>query len=107
MMALLIAGLVNWLATTVIVEGKIFEPVRMLPFVQSREKLRYLVGCHLCAGVWVGIIEAVAFTALGAPQPYAGWWLLLANALAFKAVGHLILIVAKLGDATVNRIKGE
>ena len=99
---LLVAGLVNWIATLVLVEGKIFEPVRN---AVSGEYLSYFVRCHLCTGVWVGIAEAVAFTALGAPVPFAGWWLVLANALAFKAVGHLILVLHKLGDAVINRVK--
>src|SRR2546423_1102812 len=99
---LIVAGLINWLATTVLVEGKIFEWLRNMV---TGENFAYLVRCHLWTGVWVGIAEAVAFTALGAPEPYAAWALLLANALAFKAVGHLILVLHKLGDATINRIK--
>jgi hypothetical protein len=99
---LLVAGLINWLATTVLVEGKIFEWLRNSV---NGEYMAYLVRCHLCTGVWVGIAMAIAFTALGAPEPYTGWWLLLANALAFKAAGHMLLVVHKLGDAVINRIK--
>lgn len=99
---LLVAGLINWLATTVIVEGKIFEPVRD----RARgEYARYFVGCHLCAGVWVGFIEAVVYMAFGAAFPFTSWWLVLANGLAFKAVGHLTLLVVNLGNAAIDFLK--
>jgi len=102
MMILFVAGLVNWMATLILVEGKIFEPVRN----RARgEYSRYFVGCHLCTGTWVGIAEAVAFTLAGVALPFAGWFLVLANALAIKAVGHLILVVFKLGDASVDHVK--
>jgi hypothetical protein len=99
---LLVAGLINWLATTVIVEGKIFEPVRS----RARgEYARYFIGCHLCAGVWVGFIEAVVYMAFGAAFPFTSWWLVLANGLAFKAVGHLTLLVVNLGNAVIDYLK--
>ena len=98
---LLVAGLVNWLATLILVEGKIFQWLRDLP---EGEYLRYLFGCHLCTGTWVGILEAIWLTAL-APYalPFAGWWLVLANALAFKAAGHMFLVLHKLGDAKIDQ----
>lgn len=103
MLALLVvAGLINWLATTIVVEGKIFEPVRNRV---HGEYARYFVGCHLCAGVWVGFIEAVVYMAFGAAFPFTSWWLVLANGLAFKAVGHLTLLVVNLGNAAIEFLK--
>lgn len=99
---LLVAGLINWLATTVIVEGKIFEPVRNRA---HGEYAKYFVGCHLCAGVWVGFIEAVVYMAFGAAFPFTSWWLVLTNGLAFKAVGHLTLLVVNLGNAAIDWLK--
>lgn len=99
---LLVAGLINWLATTIVVEGKIFEPVRNR---MRGEYARYFVGCHLCAGVWVGFAEAVVYMACGAAFPFTTWALVLANGLAFKAVGHLILMVVNLGNAAIGYLK--
>lgn len=47
----------------------------------------YFVSCHLCVGVWVGIVE-VAFAGPQVLHGVAGY---VAGALAFKAVGHLAL----------------
>lgn len=101
--SVILAGFVNWLATLVITEGKIFEPVRN--FAASKgEYVRYLASCYLCAGVWVGIIEAVFFAVMRQPQPWSPWVLLLANALAYKAVGHSIFIVQRVLEATARKL---
>lgn len=100
-------GLVCWLATTVIVESVLFAPARVS--VQRwavrhgrprrggrrpswRDSLAYLVGCHLCTGIWVGL--AIALVA-GGPfdQPLVGWAL---SGLTYKAIGHLVLEVVRL-----------
>ena len=101
--AVLFAGMVNWLATLIITEGKIFQPVRDLAATKG-EYVRYLASCYLCAGVWVGIIEAVFFAVMKVEQPWHAWVLLVANALLYKAIGHLIFIMQRLAEAVTNRI---
>lgn len=49
-------------------------------------KVDYLVGCHLCAGTWIGI--ALAGIAGG---PFAGVVGIILNGLLYKAIGHLTL----------------
>lgn len=88
-------GLVNWIATTILVESELFRPVRQ--WLERRtdsagqwwwawEKLRYLAGCHLCVGTWVGLTQAATFG-----SPWRGVWGLLAGGLLYKAIGHLVL----------------
>jgi hypothetical protein len=48
-------------------------------------KLAQLVNCQMCTGVWVGFAEALYFGG-----PLHGWATVVANALLFKAGGHLI-----------------
>lgn len=119
-------GLVNWLATTILVESELFRPIRdrlvgqaprwraegyasrvemvrelrqaqptarlaalaewASQSVPARAKVNYLVGCHLCAGTWVGL--AIALVA-GSPIP--GVLGLMLGALVFKAIGHITL----------------
>lgn len=55
------------------------------------EKLRYAVSCHLCAGVWVGVVLAAIFGG-----PFTGPAATAANGLLYKAIGHLTLEVAAL-----------
>lgn len=97
-------GLVNWIATEIVVNSVVFEDVRELVSGFGRRvhkrhprighKITYFTGCCLCVGVWVGFIEALVF---GGPlQIHAGWlaWAsFIANGLAYKAVGHLLLQV--------------
>ena len=103
-LAVFLAGLVNWIATVIITQGKIFEPVRN--YIGGKgEYLRYLVQCYLCAGVWVGIIEAAFFGLTHAPQPWHAWVLILANALTYKAIGHFLYIGQELLDAICAKIR--
>ena len=119
------AGLVNWLATTILVEAKLLEPVRCWvagrtpaaeagwqhddygdpiplswqdarPEYIRRPKLAYLVGCHLCTGTWVGLAMA-GFVAgpFTAAVSFPPAAFVL-NGLLFKALGHSILHVANL-----------
>lgn len=104
------AGLVNWLATTIVVESELARPLRDL-VVRRRAAadrggaeidadrggwrwLDYLLRCHLCAGVWIGIAEALYLAPRLAPRlPGPAWAAWPFAALLIKAVGHLILEV--------------
>lgn len=100
MEVVLYAGLVNWLATWIIVESKLFEGVR--EWVQKKageeSKLAYLTTCHLCAGTWVGLALSTVLTGPLAPTTALSMLnavlTVLLNGLLFKSVGHLLLEVA-------------
>lgn len=84
-------GLVNWIATCIIVDAELTRPCR--EWVECRrhehvvwDKLAYLVSCHLCAGTWVGIVTALVVTSV-----WPSWTGVIASGLAYKAVGHLTL----------------
>lgn len=102
------AMFVNWIATTILVEGKIFEPLRdwvggttrrpLRAPEHRRPKLAYLVGCHLCTGTWVGLVTALfvagPFTLAVGFAPAA----IVLNGLLYKAGGHAILHVSNLTE---------
>lgn len=84
-----VMGLVNWLATLIVVEGVIFDEPREWLAQRLPLKLSYLLSCHLCAGVWVGFALALVV-----PGPIeAGVMSVVVNGIAYKAVGHLVLEV--------------
>lgn len=108
-------GLVNWLVTTILVESELTRPFRDWVADRHRRaanrwtdslrrrhhraeavwfKLKYLAGCHLCTGTWVGLVMAALVPLhLGAPGATGR---VLAG-LAFKAIGHFTLeIVGRL-----------
>lgn len=121
------AGLINWLATTIVVESEITRPLRdwlafrrmsTIPLPPEHtdafktvivsydqrlspfyEKVAYLFGCHLCSGTWIGLAEAVAF----GPVIASGLVGIVATGLLFKAVGHLTLELVALG----RKLRGE
>lgn len=62
-------------------------------------KVAYLLGCHLCVGTWVGLVEAII---LG-PVIGTGVLGIILTALLFKAVGHLTLE----GVALIQSLRGE
>lgn len=65
------------------------------------EKLRYLLGCHACAGTWVGFAVAAALPGV---RPLGGGAVgFVLAGLLFKAVGHLALVAHKLGESLANR----
>lgn len=121
-------GLANWFATTLIVDSEFFRPLREwvarknvnaveafsadTPFrTRVREvfwrKTMYLVGCHTCTGTWVGFaIAAFLPTSLVVPGiwPVAG---LVLNALAIKAVGHLVLAWVNRSEAAAALDKAD
>lgn len=57
-----------------------------------RLKLAYLTHCHMCCGVWVGLLVAAAtpYRLVESTLPLGAWFL---TGIAYKAVAHLILAV--------------
>lgn len=102
--ALLLAlGLGNWIATEIFVASVICEDLREwgVKFGQRVEaklprlgrKIVYFTRCALCVGIWIGFAQAAVF---GGPfRPQGGWFnwtaCFVANALACKGIGHLLL----------------
>lgn len=107
-------GLINWLVTLILVESELTRPVRNWidgqadmwatlvadgerdPDLRERwdvtklvlsSKARYLIGCHLCAGTWIGFVLAGVF---GGPIS-AGVVGVVSNGLLYKAIGHATL----------------
>lgn len=64
-------------------------------------KLRYLVGCHLCTGTWVGLGLAWATSTRLALTGAAG---LVLGGLLVKAVGHVVLEVTAVCRAVSARL---
>ena len=111
MTTLIVLGLVNWLATTIVVESELFRPLRawvdirharwVLPDGRRARrhkaawlKLRYLLACHLCAGTWIGFLEAALVPSVRpAGGGFVGWAI---AGLAIKAIGHITLEVTAL-----------
>ena len=112
-------GFVCWLVTTVIVESEMVRPIREwinnkyteaydypeYPATVREDgwkavfwyKLKYLVGCHLCTGIWVGLILA-ALTPWVTPIA-AGAMGVVLNGLLYKAIGHTVLVWQKYMEA--------
>lgn len=96
----------NWLEmkehmwTTIWADGDSYDPPVHIRWDRTREvgwrKASYLVSCHLCAGTWVALVLA-ALSPLHYFRPGILGWLL--SGLLIKAVGHLILIGQKAGEA--------
>lgn len=109
---LIFLGIANWLATTILVEaeitrdyrdwiGKRYDEANEYPRSRSTwawYKLKYLVGCHLCTGIWVGIVMAAFITPVIA-TPVVGFVM---TALIIKGIGHMVLVLHKLGEAASN-----
>lgn len=106
---MLMLGVANWFATTLLVESEIFRPVR--GWVRNQydkatgprsaavwSKLHYLVSCHMCAGTWVALAMAL-FAPAVVSVPVIGWLL---TALVIKGIGHLVLLLVNMGNARVE-----
>lgn len=64
-------------------------------------KLRYLIGCHLCTGTWVGLVLAWMTSTRLVLTGAAG--IVLAGLLV-KAVGHVVLEVTALMRVLTKRL---
>lgn len=103
MVALMILlGFAAWIATSTIVEAEIFRDVReACDRLHDRKqnwftyKLRYLIQCHMCTGIWVASIIALFVPPIVA-SGIVGWGL---TALSIKGIAHLILVVQKVGES--------
>lgn len=105
MMRVLALGLVVWLATTIIVEGVVFDRPRNWLGEKAKTNgvahwFHELLTCHLCTGVWVGFALAIV-----AGGPFPEWWGVIVNGLLYKAVGHLILQLSMLAHWSSVRLR--
>jgi len=100
----LFLGLVNWVATEIVVTSIIFKDIREWTdnlgmrlkkrHPRTGEKLCYFLKCALCVGVWIGFVEALVFDGpLHSQLTWIGWAAFVANGLLYKGVGHLLLQV--------------
>lgn len=114
LLLMVMLGVANWFATTLIVESELFRPVR--DWVGNRYedaagtktygawgKLHYLVSCHMCAGTWVALAMAL-FTPAVVNVPVVGWVL---TALVIKGIGHLVLLLNNKGNARIELDRAE
>jgi hypothetical protein len=106
MLTLLILGLAAWIATSTIVEAEVFRDVREgCDKIHDRfnnwwtYKLRYLLHCHMCTGIWVSAVIALFVNPL-LGSGFIGWGI---TALAIKGVAHSFLVLQKLAEAFTNR----
>jgi hypothetical protein len=105
-----LAGLAAWIATSTIVEAEVFRDVREAcdKIHEKRNnwwtyKLRYLIHCHMCTGIWVSAIIALFIPAFVSGGLF-GWAL---TALAIKGIAHSFLIFQKAAEAYTDRKKAE
>lgn len=78
-------GLVTWVTVLIVTRSELFRPLRER--VEPWHWPSYLLGCPLCTGVWIGAAGAAGV----GPQVSSGLVGYVATALAFTAVGHLVL----------------
>lgn len=106
MILILLLGLVNWFGTLLVVESEFFRPLRDWTGTRAKNaerklgrlfwrKVDFMINCHMCAGTWVGF----ALAAFAPPIFGAGVIPFLIVALLIKAIGHLTLVVHKVGEA--------
>jgi hypothetical protein len=110
MVTIFLAGLATWIITSTIVEAEVFRDVReACDKVHNKYnnwwtyKLRYLLHCHMCTGIWVSAIIALfipAFISGG----IVGWGL---TAFAIKGIGHSFLVLQKLFETVSNHRNAE
>lgn len=105
---ILFTGLAAWIGTSTIVEAEVFRDVREACDRCHAKfnnwwtyKLRYLVHCHMCTGIWVSAIIALFIPPL-IPIPIIGWGI---TALAIKGIAHSFLVLQKLGESITDRNK--
>ena|ERR1700754_3208500 len=110
MVLYLLLGLAAWIGTAVITEAEIFRDVRdACDKLHDKHdnwwtyKLRYLVHCPMCTGIWVSGIIALFVTPL-VSVPFVGWGL---TTLAIKGIGHSFFILQKYFEAITDRQKAE
>lgn len=107
---MLLLGLATWMGTSVIVEAEIFRDVReacdrlhVRVNNWGTYKLRYLIQCHMCTGIWVAAIIAI-FVPPIVSSGLIGWGV---TALAIKGIAHAFLVLQKLGEALTDQAKSD
>ena len=111
-MLIIALGLINWFATYLIVESEFFKGYR--EWVDRRaeraerfltfwfwQKIAYFKDCHACTGTWVGLALAPFAPAVFGP----GILPFVLVALLVKAIGHLVLVVHKYGEALTEDLR--
>lgn len=105
MVVIFLAGLAAWIATSTIVEAEVFRDVREAcdKLHKKRDnwwtyKLRYLIHCHMCTGIWVSALIAI-FIPVFVSGGIVGWGL---TALAIKGVAHSFLVFQKFFEAKTD-----
>lgn len=110
MVTFILLGFAAWIATSVIVESEIFRDLReACDKCHSRwnnwftYKLRYLIYCHMCTGIWVSAIIAI-FVPPFISSGIVGWGL---TALAIKGIAHLLLVIQKWAESKTDLNKSD
>jgi hypothetical protein len=110
MIEVLFLSLATWMITSIVVEAEIFRDVReAFDKLYNRwpnwltYKLKYLIGCHLCTGIWVAGIVALAIPPV-VSSGFIGWAL---TALAIKGIAHVFLIAQKAVEAWTDYNRNE
>lgn len=108
MISLIILGFAAWIATSTIVEAEVFRDVREAADKLHDKhnnwwtyKLRYLIHCHMCTGIWVSALIAL-FVSPVISTGFVGWGL---TALAIKGIAHLLLVTQKLAESYTDKNK--
>jgi hypothetical protein len=106
MLLFLLLGFAAWIATSIVTEAEIFRDVReACDKLHNKHnnwwtyKLRYLIHCPMCTGIWVSAIIAL-FVAPIVSVPFVGWGL---TALAIKGIGHAFFVLQKMAEAFTDR----
>lgn len=95
---LLVLGLACWICTAIVVESEIMRPIRERC---THPKLRYLVGCHLCSGIWVAAGLVAAWFGALAPARFV------VTLLAVKGIGHGLLVLQRVLEASSQALPNE
>jgi len=110
MVVAILLGLAAWIATSTIVEAEVFRDVREgCDKVHAKfnnwwtYKLRYLLHCHMCTGIWVSAVIALFVPPL-VMSGFVGWGL---TALSIKGIAHLFLVVQKLAESITDSQKSN
>jgi hypothetical protein len=95
---LIAAGLINFIATLVIVDSFLFKSVRDAGqkfgcwlqrhgWLFAGKHIVYFVTCPLCVGIWIGFAQTLVLPPVFQAPVWISW---LINGLLFKGLGHVV-----------------